>query len=138
MSLSLNPLAGGLDPLLWQTVGRNGLLPAASPVGNAVQGLTDGTLNTVADPIHTSQQEGHDQAVHQRPLQEILSDMREQAALEESLSMYRKEDRSAGPGKWSVSVVSPADLLVEVSRGGHAEALERLLGAPPPRPEGAA
>lgn len=136
MSLSLNPLAGGLDVLLWQAVGRNGLLPAANPVGNAVQGLTGGTLNTVADPLYTSDREAYAQAAHQRPLQEVLGDMREQAALEESLSMYRKEDRPQGAGKWSVAVTSPADLLAEVARGGHAETLVRLLG-PPPQWQGA-
>lgn len=132
MPISLNPLAGGLDVILWQAIGRNGLLPAASPVGNAVQGLAGGTLNTVADPFYTSDQEAAAQAAHQRPLQEILGDMREQAALEESLAMYRKDDRPSGPGKWSLTVTSPADLVVQASRGGGAEALDRLLGLRPP------
>ena len=131
MSLSLNPLAGGLDTLLWQVAGRNGLLPAANPVTSTVQGVAGGTLNTVADPLYTSDQEAYAQAAHQQPLQDLLGDMREQAALEESLAMYRKEDRPDGAGKWAVTTTSSADLVAEVAKGGHAEALDRLLGAPP-------
>jgi len=136
MTLSLNPLAGGLDVLLWQVGGANGLLPVAKPVTDTVQGTTGGTLNTVADPLYTSDQEAYAQAEASRPLQELLSDMREQAALEEALSMYRKEERPTGPGKWAVDATSPADLLAQVVHG-DAGALERLLGQRGGWPDGA-
>ena len=127
MSLTLNPLAGGLDVVLWQVAGRNGLLPAAKPLTDTAQGVTGGALEGVADPLYTSDQEAYAQAEASRPLQELLSDMREQAALEEALSMYRKDERPTGPGKWAVNVTSPAELLVQATRG-DAGALERLLG----------
>ena len=135
MSLTLNPVAGGLDVLLWQVAGRNGLVPAAKPLTDTAQGVTGGALEGVADPLYTSDQEAYAQAEASRPLQELLSDMREQAALEEALQMYRKDERPTGPGKWATTVASPADLLEQAARG-ESGALERLLGQRAGWPDG--